>query len=102
MKLSATDFFSRFALNPVQGRSRAGRLEVLVAVGMIWLGAFACSRKEAHMADIPDLTPAIATLRDAYSAFNRGNIDAAVEGLDPQIEWIEPVEFPGGGVFHGR
>jgi uncharacterized protein len=54
------------------------------------------------MADIPDLTPAIATLRDAYSAFNRGNIDAAVEGLDPQIEWIEPVEFPGGGVFHGR
>ena len=45
---------------------------------------------------------AIATLRDAYAAFNRGNIDAAVQGFDARIEWIEPAEFPGGGVYHGR
>jgi uncharacterized protein len=27
---------------------------------------------------------------------------SAVEGLDPQIEWTEPAEFPGGGTYHGR
>ena len=54
------------------------------------------------MGNTPELALAIATLRDAYSAFNRGDIDAAVQGLDPQIEWIEPAEFPGGGTYHGR
>ena len=44
---------------------------------------------------------AIAELRDAYAAFNRGDIDAAVVPLSPQIEWIEPAEFPGGGAYHG-
>lgn len=44
----------------------------------------------------------IATLRAAYAAFNRGDIDAAVSGLDPQIEWSEPASFPGGGTYHGR
>ena len=44
----------------------------------------------------------IAALRGAYAAFNRGDIDAAVEPLDDQIEWIEPTEFPGGGTYHGR
>jgi ketosteroid isomerase-like protein len=45
---------------------------------------------------------AIGALRDAYAAFNRGDIAAAVEALDPQIEWIEPAEFPGGGTYHGQ
>jgi len=31
-----------------------------------------------------------------------GDIDAAVAGLDPQIEWSEPESFPGGGMYHGR
>jgi uncharacterized protein len=44
----------------------------------------------------------IAALRGAYAAFNRGDIDAAVEPLDPQIQWTEPAEFPGGGTYHGR
>ena len=30
------------------------------------------------------------------SAFNRGAFDAAVAVLDP-----EPLEFPGGGTYHG-
>ncbi len=77
-------------------------LKVFVVIGVIWLSGLACSRKEADMGNSPDQTQAIATLRNAYSAFNRGDIDAAVEGLDPQIEWTEPVEFPGGGVYHGR
>lgn len=44
---------------------------------------------------------AIAELRAAYGAFNRGDIDAAVRVLDPQVEWVEPEEFPHGGAYHG-
>jgi uncharacterized protein len=51
---------------------------------------------------IPEQAQAITALRDAYAAFNRGDIEAAVEPLDAQIEWTEPVEFPGGGTYHGR
>ena len=45
---------------------------------------------------------AIAKLRDAYAAFNRDDIPAAVSALDPNIDWSEPAEFPGGGAYHGR
>ena len=44
---------------------------------------------------------ATSELRDAYAAFNRGDIDAAIRILDPGVEWIEPPEFPGGGTYHG-
>jgi hypothetical protein len=44
----------------------------------------------------------IDTLRAAYAAYNRGDIDAAAASLDEQIEWTEPKEFPGGGAYHGR
>lgn len=47
-------------------------------------------------------THAIALLRHAYAAFNRGDMDAAVAGLDPNIDWREPAEFPGGGAYRGR
>jgi ketosteroid isomerase-like protein len=51
----------------------------------------------------PDqLTQRIAILRAAYAAFNRGDIPAAVQSLDQNIDWSEPVEFPGGGSYHGR
>lgn len=33
------------------------------------------------------------TMRNAYEAFNRGDIAAVLEAFDPQIEWREP----GGG-----
>ncbi|HVT97117.1 MAG TPA: nuclear transport factor 2 family protein [Acidobacteriaceae bacterium] len=45
---------------------------------------------------------AISLLRDAYSAFNRNDISAAVHALDLNIDWQEPAEFPGGGSYHGR
>ena len=45
---------------------------------------------------------AISALRSAYAAFNRGDMDAAVQPLDAEIEWTEPAEFPGGGTYHGR
>jgi ketosteroid isomerase-like protein len=41
-------------------------------------------------------------LRRAYAAFNRNDIAATVEAMDPQIEWTEPAEFPGGGTYHGH
>ena len=44
----------------------------------------------------------ISQIRSAYAAFNRGDFDAAVAVLAPDIEWTEPLEFPGGGTYHGR
>jgi uncharacterized protein len=49
-----------------------------------------------------DQNLAIEALRRAYAAFNRDDIDATVETLHPQIEWKEPLEFPGGGTYHGH
>jgi ketosteroid isomerase-like protein len=54
------------------------------------------------MPNPPDMNQAIAVLRDAYAAFNRGDVDAAVASLDENIEWVEPKEFPGGGAYRGR
>lgn len=51
------------------------------------------------------LTPSLAAeteaLREAYAALNRNDIPAFVQILDPQIERIEPADFPQGGTFHG-
>jgi uncharacterized protein len=44
----------------------------------------------------------IDALKKAYTAFNRNDIAATVEAMDPQIEWTEPAEFPGGGTYHGH
>lgn len=41
-------------------------------------------------------------LRKTYAALNRNDIPAMVEAFDPQVEWIEPVEYPGGGTYRGR
>jgi uncharacterized protein len=40
-------------------------------------------------------------LREAYAALNRNDIPAMVNAFDPQIEWIELVEYPTGGTYHG-
>ncbi|GAB2741502.1 nuclear transport factor 2 family protein [Kitasatospora kifunensis] len=51
------------------------------------------------MATIPaDRTdPDVALVLACYEAYARGDIDAAVAALHPDVEWIEPEEFPGGG-----
>jgi ketosteroid isomerase-like protein len=46
---------------------------------------------------VPNGDPDIALIRAAYAAYARGDIDQVVAGLHPQVEWIEPEEFPGGG-----
>ena len=52
------------------------------------------------------LTPSLAAeteaLREAYAALNRNDIPAAVKAFDPQIEWTEPAEYPGGGTLQGH
>lgn len=48
-----------------------------------------------------EMRAAMAELRGAHAAFNRGEVDTAVRFLDPQIEWIEPAELPGDGTYYG-
>jgi ketosteroid isomerase-like protein len=92
----------RFPFNAIQnGSSMSKQLTVLTLAAVLSLCG--CTRrKEAGVesATVPPQT--ITDLRAAYAAFNRGNIEAAVAPLDPQIEWSEPAEFPAGGAYHGR
>jgi ketosteroid isomerase-like protein len=60
------------------------------------------SQTETSMRSSPEQEQAIRVLREAYAAFNRGDIAAAVAQLDPQIDWTEPAEFPGGGTYRGQ
>ena len=74
----------------------------IIVPAILNLGACTKARKESGVENTPEQAQAIVALRAAYAAFNRGDIDAAVKPFDPQIEWSEPVEFPGGGAYHGR
>jgi uncharacterized protein len=38
-----------------------------------------------------------AAVKATYAAINRNDIAAAVSALDPEVEWIEPPDYPGGG-----
>jgi ketosteroid isomerase-like protein len=75
---------------------------IWIAIGILGFAGCTRSREGKSMTGKTDLVPAMVTLSEAYAAFNRGDIDAAVAGLDPQIDWSEPAEFPGGGAYHGR
>jgi len=77
---------------------------VILSIVLLCLTA-ACrdrSRTETGMEISTEQEQAILALREAYAAFNRGDIAAAVRSLDPQIEWTEPAQFPGGGTYHGQ
>lgn len=50
---------------------------------------------------LPESDPDIELVLRAYAAFARGDIDTAVADLHPDVEWIEPAEFPGGGRYLG-
>src|SRR5258708_574223 len=78
------------------------RFLILYAITILCLSGCTETGKGTSVEVSPNLEPVIVTLRGAYAAFNRGDIDAAVEPLDAQIEWTEPAEFPGGGTYHGR
>jgi ketosteroid isomerase-like protein len=74
-------------------------LLILIAVAT---SSFACNHAKIPMQTSPQTEQRIAILRAAYAAFNRGDIDAAVQSLDENIDWTEPAEFPGGGSYPGR
>src|SRR5215470_7633992 len=78
------------------------RLSAFVNIAVLCLSGCGGTGKETRMERTPEMASTIEVLRGAYAAFNRGDIDAAVAALDPQIEWTEPAEFPGGGTYHGR
>lgn len=50
-------------------------------------------------------TPALAAetemVREAYAALNRNDVAGFVKDFDPEIERVEPADFPGGGIYHG-
>ena len=52
------------------------------------------------------LTPSLAAeteaLKEIYAALNRNDIPAMVKAFDPQIERIEPPDFPAGGTYRGH
>jgi ketosteroid isomerase-like protein len=51
----------------------------------------------------PSLAAEIEAVKETYAAINRNDIAAAVNAFDPQVEWIEPTDYPGGGgTYHGH
>lgn len=72
---------------------------IFLAAGQLAYLQEAKTRQAARSGGLDEI---ISEIRAAYAAFNRGDFDAAVAGLDPKIEWSEPLEFPGGGTYHGR
>jgi ketosteroid isomerase-like protein len=73
---------------------------LLLAAPFQW--ACGKNRTESRMDNASIQQTNIGALRRAYAAFNRNDIAATVEALDPQIEWTEPSEFGGGGTYHGH
>jgi len=47
------------------------------------------------------LDPDVTLVLNSYEAFARGDIDQAVAPLHPDVEWVEPDEFPHGGRRQG-
>lgn len=72
-----------------------------VLAGAWMLLALACSHTESKMT-AEEQSHAMSLLKNAYAAFSRNDIENAVSGLDPGIEWTEPPEFPNGRTYYGR
>ena len=49
----------------------------------------------------PPLSAETAALKEAHAALNRGDVAGFMRIFDPQIEFIEPPEFPGAGTYRG-
>jgi hypothetical protein len=50
----------------------------------------------------PSLAAEIEAVKEIYAAINRNDIPAAVKAFDPQMEWIEPPDYPGAGTHRGH
>jgi ketosteroid isomerase-like protein len=82
---------------------RSGRLSLWAITCVVLASIIGChyTWRGNRVLNEQETAQAITELRRAYEAFNRGDIDSAVQFLGPQVEWIEPDEFPGGGTYHG-
>jgi ketosteroid isomerase-like protein len=49
-----------------------------------------------------DLQRIIEAIRAAYDTFNRDEIGSQMEHIAPDVQWIEPLSFPGGGTYRGH
>jgi len=54
------------------------------------------------MSHDPRRVSEMALVLQAYEAWELGDIDRAVTAVHPDVEWIEPDEFPHGGRHRGR
>jgi uncharacterized protein len=50
----------------------------------------------------PSIAAEIEAVKQIYAAINRNDIPAAIKAFDPQIERIEPPDFPSGGTYRGH
>jgi len=53
------------------------------------------------METVPMLEAEIEIVRKFYAALNRNDIAAMVSEFHPDIEWTEPADSPGSGVYRG-
>jgi ketosteroid isomerase-like protein len=44
----------------------------------------------------------IEAVKETYAAINRNDVPAAVKAFDPEIEWVEPPDFPTPGTYRGH
>ena len=44
----------------------------------------------------------VEVVREAVEAFNRGDLDAVLERMHPEIEWQTPDSFPDAATYRGR
>jgi glutathione S-transferase len=59
--------------------------------------------KRAFAAQLATNTGQIEAVKEIYAAINRNDVSAAAKDFDPQIEWIEPADYEGGGgTFRGH
>lgn len=79
----------------------ARNIRLVLCITMALLVSCHQARRGNAVLNEEETKQAIAKLRSAYDAFNRGDIDSAVQFLDPEVEWTEPLEFPGGGTYRG-
>lgn len=78
-----------------------------------WTTTTTMARYHHSADDVPDgmtvpkwswdglVTAETEAIRKAYAALNRNDIPGFAQILDPQIERVEPAEFPSGGTYHG-
>jgi ketosteroid isomerase-like protein len=77
------------------------RLRAIALLSCVMIVGCRHEQRHSPMLTHDETEVAIAELRAAYAAFTRGDIDAAVQCLDPNVEWTESPEFLGGGTYHG-